>query len=191
MSGQMTPFQTLQDLAQRSIALALGLPEQEVAQETFQGIGFGLAGHSFVAQMGQVTEILDVPQLTRIPRVEPWVVGIANVRGRLVPVIDVAELLGVESTIPLRQRRMLVVEHNDHPAGLIVDSVLGMQQLPHATWQESTEQLPEALEALTDGSYVFQSKQWNLLQFNRLIQSERFSAVAIGQSANKAIGLES
>lgn len=191
MSGQMTPFQTLQDLAQRSIALALGLPEQEVAQETFQGIGFGLAGHAFVAQMGQVTEILDVPQLTRIPRVEPWVVGIANVRGRLVPVIDVAELLGVESTIPLRQRRMLVVEHNDHPAGLIVDSVLGMQQLPHATWQESTEQLPEALEALTDGSYVFQSKQWNLLQFNRLIQSERFSAVAIGQSANKAIGLES
>ncbi|WP_119395886.1 chemotaxis protein CheW [Salinibius halmophilus] len=191
MSVQMTPFEKLQNLAQRSVALALGLPEQTVAQETLQGIGFALAGHAFVAQMGQVTEILDVPVLTRIPRVESWVLGLANVRGRLVPVIDVADLLGVESSVPLRQRRMLVVEHDDHPTGLIVDAVLGMQQLPHAAWQETTELLPDALSALTDGSYVFQSKQWNLLQFNRLIQSERFSAVAIGQSANKAIGLES
>ena len=58
MSAQASPFSVLKDIAQRSRALAVGLPEQQEAVELWNGIGFILAGERYVAPMGEVTEIL-------------------------------------------------------------------------------------------------------------------------------------
>ena len=45
-----------------------------------------------VSKMGEVTEILDPPDFTRVPGVQSWVVGIANVRGSLLPLMDLKDL---------------------------------------------------------------------------------------------------
>ena len=92
MSAQAAPFAVLTDIARRSRAMAAGLPEQQEAVELWNGIGFVLAGERYVAPMGEVTEILHVPRYTHIPGVHPFMMGAANVRGRLLPLVDLAEI---------------------------------------------------------------------------------------------------
>src|SRR5690554_7598462 len=128
MSAQAAPFAVLTDIARRSRSLAAGLPEQEEAVELWNGIGFILAGAHYVAPMGEVTEILHVPRFTHIPGVRPFLMGAANVRGRLLPLVDLATFFDIPgSSRNARERRVLVVEQDDVFSGVVVGSGLGMQ----------------------------------------------------------------
>ena len=100
MSAQAAPFAVLTDIATRSRQRAAGLPAQEEAVELWNGIGFHLAGERYVAPMGEVVEILHVPRYTHIPGVRNFMLGAANVRGRLLPIIDLALFFGLPRAIP-------------------------------------------------------------------------------------------
>ena len=88
MSAQAPPFAVLTNIALRSRQLSTGLPEQKKTAEQWNGIGFMLAGEHYVVPMGEVIEILHVPRFTQIPGVRPFLIGAANVRGRLLPLVD-------------------------------------------------------------------------------------------------------
>jgi twitching motility protein PilI len=64
MSEPQAAFQALLDLAQRSRAAARGLPAQTDIRPHWSGIGFSLMGSNFVAPMGEVSEMLEVPSYT-------------------------------------------------------------------------------------------------------------------------------
>lgn len=130
MSDVQTPFQLLVDIDQRCRRLAAGLPAQQEAVQSWSGIGFRMGGRFFVAPMGEVGEVLHEPRYTQLPGVKTWVKGVANVRGRLLPIMDLCGFLGTELSPLRKQRRVLVVEHLDVFAGLIVDEVFGMQHFP-------------------------------------------------------------
>ena len=66
--------------------------------------------------------------ITRIPGSKSWVKGLANVRGQLLPMIDLRQFLGSGATAPQRNTRVVVVNHREIPAGLIVDEVLGFRR---------------------------------------------------------------
>jgi twitching motility protein PilI len=74
-----------------------------------------------LAPIGEVAEILKLPRYTLIPGVELWMKGLANVRGRLLPITDILMFLGRKSTVLDNKRRVLVVDHEEMFAGLIVD----------------------------------------------------------------------
>ena len=127
MSDAQTPFQLLCDIDQRCRVLAAGLPSQQETVQTWSGIGFRMGGRLFVAPMGEVTEVLHEPRYTLLPGVKSWVKGVANVRGRLLPIMDLCGFFGVELSPLRKQRRVLVLEYEDIFVGLQVDEVLGMQ----------------------------------------------------------------
>ena len=104
MSDVQTPFQILLDIDQRCRALAAGLPSQQAAVQTWSGIGFRMGERLFVAPMGEVGEVLHEPRHTLLPGVKSWVKGVANVRGRLLPVMDLCGFFGNELS-PLRKLR--------------------------------------------------------------------------------------
>jgi chemotaxis signal transduction protein len=66
--------------------------------------------------------------MTRVPGAKLWIKGIANVRGQLLPIIDLRQFLGSGTTPVNRNTRILVVNHREIPAGLIVDEVLGFRR---------------------------------------------------------------
>lgn len=135
-------FQALVNLAMQSRRSAKGLPSQIDTQPHWSGIGFELLGRHFVAPMGEVSEMLEVPYYTRLPGVKPWVKGVANVRGRLLPVCDLAVFLGGRIQAPRKQQRILVLENQDLYTGLLVDRVLGMQHFPVDTYSPADTPSP-------------------------------------------------
>ncbi len=179
MSAQTAPFAVLTDIAQRSLAMAAGLPEQEEAVQLWNGIGFVLAGERYVAPMGEVTEILHVPRFTHIPGVRPFMLGAANVRGRLLPLVDLAHYFELpRSTRGFRDRRVLVVEQGDVFSGLVVDSVAGMQYFTVDSFVAEPGAVPASVQPFVHGGYVRNEETWKVFSTVELLDDERFLDVA-------------
>ena len=117
MSSAM-PFDYLQNLAARFQAGFSALPSaRDNHVITWSGIGFRIGEQYCVTAMDDIAEVLTEPAATRLPGVKAWVRGVANVRGRLLPLVDLTAFLGVRAGLDQRQRRVLVIEKGD-PADL-------------------------------------------------------------------------
>ena len=175
----MTPFALLQSIAQQGKSHAADLPSKIEVIAYWRGVGFILAGQRYVAQMSDVGEILTAPKLTRVPGVKHWVEGVANVRGRLVPVMDLAAFLGGRSTA-VRSSRTLIVEKGDLLNGLVVDAVLGMQHFPLDSLQEKIpENLPEKATAFVSAMFQRESEVWPVFSFDALVKNEYYMDIAV------------
>ncbi|AGI22256.1 chemotaxis protein CheW [Pseudomonas sp. MT3] len=177
MAEVQSPFEVLVQIDQRCRQLAAGLPAQREVAQSWNGIGFRMAGRLFVAPMGEVGEVLHEPRYTLLPGVRDWVRGVANVRGRLLPIMDLCGFLGAELSPLRKQRRVLVVEHQEVFAGLIVDEVFGMQHFPVETFSEQLPPLEAVLQPFIHG--VFNREQpWLVFSPHALAQHPAFLDVA-------------
>jgi len=155
-------FQVLVNLAVQSRRTAKGLPAQVDITPHWSGIGFELLGRRFVAPMGEVSEMLEVPYYTRLPGVQPWVRGVANVRGRLLPVCDLAIFMGERIHSARKQQRILVVETEDLYTGLLVDQVFGMQHFPIDTFSPQLSYQHESMQGFSNGCYRVDGVEWTV-----------------------------
>ncbi|MGK0404673.1 MAG: twitching motility protein PilI [Oleispira sp.] len=174
----MSPFALLVEIAQKSRDNARELPQKTEAITYWRGIGFMLAGQRFVAPMGDVGEILKTPRVTKVPGVRNWVLGVSNIRGRLVPILDLAGLLDVPSKANWRTRRVLVIGEGQQQYGLLVDAVLGMQQFP--SHQVISQIYVEAnCVPYVRGGFERDGSNWPIFSFTDLVQADEFLKVAV------------
>ncbi len=181
MPSPVKPFEFLVQLAERSVKNAAGLPAQEEAVELWNGIGFMVAQTQFVAGMGSISEILHLPKFTAIPGVRNWILGVANVRGRLLPIMDLARYFGLtQTTAKTRDKRVLVVEQDDILSGFVVDGVLGMQYFTADSFKPGAERkLPTSMQPYVSGKYVKNEADWHVFDTYELIENDRFLDVSV------------
>ncbi|MBD9441511.1 chemotaxis protein CheW [Pseudomonas sp. PDM04] len=179
MTESLTAFELLLQIDQRCRLLAADLPSQPARQDSWSGIGFRLGEHWYVAPMGEVSEVLHEPRLTPMPGVKPWVKGVANLRGRLLPMMDLCGFFGHELSTVRKQRRVLVVEHQEVFAGLLVDEVCGLQHFE----QDSFEPLPvgerQGAKAEFVRGHFRRERDWRVFSLFALARSVSFMNVAI------------
>lgn len=176
--AQIHPVSLLRQIAERSRNNAFGLPQQEAVKNLWHGVAFVLGGAHLVMSLEEVREILKYPALSTVPGAKPWVKGIANVRGTLLPIMDLKGFITGEQTPPGRRTRVLVVESAGVTSGLLVDEVLGMK---HFLAESHTAALPKvtgSLAAYLSGSYGQDGKLWGVFDPERLMESPEFIQVA-------------
>ena len=104
------PFDLLLAMEARGGRVAAG--SRSAGGDEWVGVAFRLGSEHFLAAREETREVLAVPaHLTRVPGARLWVRGLANVRGQLLPVIDLRQFLGSGATPIQRQSRVLVVQH--------------------------------------------------------------------------------
>jgi twitching motility protein PilI len=177
--SDVSPIGLLRELESRVRSTALGLPEQEEITETWSGIGFRIGDFYFVSPMSEVTELLRVPAFTRLPNVKSWVLGVSNIRGRLIPLIDLNAFFDYESKDPIRTRRILVVEHEENSNGLVVDGVEGMQYFSADSFDETVPEIPNELKTFVLGHFVKDRRVWSRFSMKALSDHEQFHEVAV------------
>ncbi|GAB1265857.1 chemotaxis protein CheW [Aurantivibrio infirmus] len=181
MSNQLAAFNALLDLAQKSKRSAKGLPSQIETVQQWSGIGFNVLDRYFVAPMGEISELLELPSYTKLPGVQPWVLGVANVRGRLLPLFDLAVFLGGRLNSARKKHRVLVLEANGLYSGVVVDAALGMQHFPIDSYSNEIKELPESVRAFVEGSYSqnrgavgSDDEQWFVFSPSKLAEEPSF-----------------
>lgn len=180
MPEPQAAFQALLTLAQRSRAAARGLPAQADIRPHWSGIGFALMGSYFVVPIGEISEMLEVPNHTHLPGVQPWVKGVANVRGRLLPLFDLAMFFGDRLTGSRKHRRVLILETETLYSGLIVDQVFGMQHFPMDEYSEQAGTVATSILPFVTGSYPQGGERWSLFRPALLAEDPRFTNAAKG-----------
>lgn len=126
-TASLTPFEILARYERLSLAHASGTPEKLEAPGLWRGIGYRAGSRLFVSGIDEISELLAVPSLTTVPGTQPWLLGVANVRGNLVPVIDLARFLFGERTQSTERTRLLVVRQGSGSVALMVDEVFGQR----------------------------------------------------------------
>jgi twitching motility protein PilI len=169
----------LRSIEARCLAHAVGLPQQVVAEKTWEGVLFAVAGRLFVTPLGEVKEILNRPAaMTLVPGTRPWVVGVANIRGSLLPIVDLQLFLGHRQTVPGRRSRVLVIDHEGVYSGLLVDSMVGIRHFFLSERSSNPPDLPETLKKYVDTVYERGTEVWPVFSMHRLAASEEFHSAA-------------
>ena len=182
MSEQSQTFQQYAELARSCRDKASGLPAQIDVKPHWSGIGFSLLGKKFIAPIQEIAEVLEVPRYTHLPGVQGWVRGVSNVRGKLLPITDLASFLGFKLDSPRRQRRILILEKDELYSGLIVDSSFGMQHMPIENYSQDIDLSGiEGLEPYLQGKFSDDDgEEWVVFSPMALTSQESFYQAALG-----------
>ncbi len=172
------PFAVLLDIEQRCHAHALGLPTQAEPEEHWSGVGFRLGRYRLVAPLAEVDEILEYPSLTKIPMTRNWLMGLANVRGSLLPITDLNGFLGEIPTQVTPRCRVLAANHRGVFAGILVEEVLG---LCHFGEEERTTVLPsieENIRPYMKRAFWHDGEYWGVFSLHNLVETPGFLQAA-------------
>jgi len=168
-----TPFELLAALEKRGRA-ATAAPGEQVARE-WVGVALRMAGELYLVAREETREVLSVPtQMTRVPAAKPWIRGIANVHGTLLPIIDLRQYLGSGQTPQTRNTRVVVVNHREVPAGLLVDEVLGFRRFAEGEFSGAAPPTIVRCEQYLAGAFRRGQEQWPVLSLRLLVENPGF-----------------
>lgn len=173
------PFLILKEIEQRSLQHAQGLPQQPQVQRLWSGIGVRLGKTRLLIPVDQVNEMIRSPRLTRVPGVKNWVRGVTNIRGNLLPVIDLSAALGGAVGGHSSKARVLIMERPELSAGLLVDEVLGLRQFFEENRQETPSDIDGFPGMIFDGVFQQNDESWGVITAGRLAKYPDFMQVAL------------
>jgi twitching motility protein PilI len=173
------PFELLREIDRRARAAAQGQQDSTATGAEWVGVAFRLGGEAFLLAREETREVLAYPAaITRVPGARAWIRGLSNVRGQLLPVVDIRAFLGAGSTPVSRTSRVLVANHREIPAGLVVDEVMGFRRFYES---EFSADLPPTLlrcERYLAGAFRRGAEVWPVFSVKTLLESPQFMQAA-------------
>ena len=100
-----------------------------VELEEKQLVIFDLAEETYGVDIGSVREIIRIQEITRVPRTPEFVEGVINLRGKVIPVIDLRKRFGFRKTEATKDTRIVVVDIGGTDIGVVVDAVTEVLRL--------------------------------------------------------------
>ena len=110
----------------------------------FQLVVFRIGKESYGIGIEAVHEIIKVPDITAMPDAPDFFEGVINLRGKIIPVIDLRKRLRLKRSEKNRSSRILITENQDRLVGLLVDSVAEVLKLS----PEAIEEPPQMISAI-------------------------------------------
>ena len=99
-------------------------------QQTEQLVVMRLAGEDYGVAITAVREIIRFQKATDVPQAPPYVEGIINLRGLVIPVVDLRKRFGLQIEAETAETRIVVVNVDSHTVGLVVDGVSEVIEVP-------------------------------------------------------------
>ena len=179
MSAGARPFELLQRMQQQAAAAGYTLPELKQVEERWHGLAFGVGKVRLAAELTAFTDIIDCGAITPVPRTQPWVRGITNVRGSLYSVVDLAQFVGFPRVNVDTEGKLLVI--NDHELGcaLLVNVIYGLRHFDDGNERQEAEVMDRSVQPFVHHAYLQDDELWGVLDIEKLKWSDRFRNVEV------------
>jgi len=118
-------------------------------EKDLQVVGFRIGNETFGVRIASVREIVRVPEITTVPSAPETVEGVINLRGKIIPVMDLRKRFGHVDIQPDKKNRILVVELQNKLVGLIVNAASEVLKIP-----PSEIESPGSVFADNESSYI-------------------------------------
>jgi twitching motility protein PilI len=178
----LDPFAILVDYERRSLAHVAGLPEQLDAPGLWRGVGYRIGNRRLASGFDEVLEILPLPQVTPVPGARAWLLGLANVRGTLLPVVDLKQFLEGERTVLHEGQRMLLVRQPGGDVAVLIDELFGQRSFNESQLVSDGLQTPGLADGryshFIDRAYRPDDHTWGIFSLDRLARTPEFRQAA-------------
>ena len=126
-----------QILRARARALARPPDDAPAAATLLDVLEFRLAQERYALETRYVSEVCPLKDVTPLPRTPPFLLGIVNVRGRILPVLDLKKFFDLPEQGLTDLHRIILVEGHELEFGLLADATVGVRSIPSDTLQPS------------------------------------------------------
>ena len=146
--------------------------------ELIQLVTFSIGEEEFGVDILKVQEIIRTMEITKVPRAQSFVEGVINLRGKVIPIIDLRRRFSLVSKPHDKHTRIIVIEINNMIVGFVVDSVSEVLRIPAGTVEP-----PPPVVAGMDSEYIsgvgkLQDRLLILLDLDKLLSNEDIEALA-------------
>ena len=151
------------------------LPKAAIEEGTEQFVLFSLGEQMFAAPLANVFELSLPPDLIIVPNTPQWMLGVANLRGEIMSIVDLRGFLNMEQESYKKASRMIIAQTHDKEmmVGLIVDRINGIKYFSIDEIQPFQQQSPEQVEAYLKGACAHEDTMVTFLDFEQLLQSAK------------------
>lgn len=130
-----------------SVAEAVMVESQ--SEDLLQLVSFNLGKEEFAVDILKIQEINRMVEITKVPKSPEFVEGVINLRGKVIPIIDLRKRFNLPGSENTKQTRIVVVDIDNKVVGLVVDAVSEVLRLP-----ANTVEPPPPIVAGIDSEYI-------------------------------------
>ena len=174
------PYKWLQEIERRASLRAKVLPSHKKIEPVWRGIAFRLGETFLVTSINEIREIIpSTGKLAKVPGAKSWVKGLANIRGLLLPVIDLNACLEGQPITIGNHTRILIINQLNISAGLLIDEVLCIQQFPEYLRDLDTPCQEARITPFSNGLFTTKEITWTVFNMQELAKSSLFRNAAL------------
>lgn len=144
--------------------------------------GYTVGEFGFLIAQNAGCEVIPVPAIARLPTTPPWLLGVANLRGNLVPMFDLPDLLELPSAQAAKKRFGLIFDRGEHAVGILIQehpvALSRLEPLLHAPSP------PAAARDFVSAAYRHERSLWLELDHRKFFAAiaQRMSTYSVGES---------
>jgi purine-binding chemotaxis protein CheW len=143
-------------------------------EKEHQVVGFRIGNETYGVRIGSVREIVRVPEITAVPNAPDVIEGVINLRGKIIPVMDLRKRFGSGGVQPDKKNRILVVELDSKLVGLIVTSASEVLKIPPSEIESPGSVFAEGESSYVTGVGKLKGRLIILLDIARLLRQSEF-----------------
>jgi purine-binding chemotaxis protein CheW len=149
-----------------------------------QLVVFDLAGQQYGVDISTVREIIRVTEITHVPDAPPSIEGVINLRGGVIPVVDLHERFGLRVTNVTSQSRVVVVELEGDNVGVVADAVAEVLRIPASSIEDTTSLVTTADSYYIDGIAKVEDELLILLNLTKALSADTLAKLAVEWEQN-------
>ena len=162
-----------QEITQSSIV------KSTVSDELLQLVSFHIGQEEYGVDITKVQEINRMAEITKVPQAPAYVEGVINLRGKVIPIIDLRKRLGVENKEYDKNTRIVVVDIETEVMGMIVDSVSEVLRISKSTIEPPPEIANGANSDYIQGVAKMEDRLLIFLDLSKIIDIETIKKILV------------
>lgn len=174
VSPPLHPFDILLRLDQRVRERAPVVTAGAQLSEIRGRLALRLGTWNLLFSMDNVTEIIPAPRITRVPGVKRWLLGIANLRGRVISVSDMRDFLTGRPTPHLPGSQVVVIRAGEWDYGLLVDEIVGMRHFGPQHRLPALDAVDASLRPYVIEAFLNENQYWLVFNTTKLLADSAF-----------------
>jgi purine-binding chemotaxis protein CheW len=154
-----------------------------------QLVVFDLNEEAYGVDISQVREIIRMQEITRVPRATEFIEGVINLRGKVIPVVDLRTRFSMPGTERTDEHRIVVVDVDGQDIGMVVDAVTEVSRIPSDSIEPPSSVITTDDSEYLTGIVKTDDKLIILLDIAKVISDSEASALAEVQQSPDTVAV--
>jgi len=155
---------------------------QSLEKNTRRVLVFSLGGENYSFDISQIKEVVRLKQITKVPNVPGFIVGIMNLRGEIISILDIRSFFGLNNKEKTGDMRVIITDVTQEAIGIMVDKVLGTIDIAEDEIQPPLATLRSDLAGYTCGQVEIENEILTLLDLEKILKTDDIEKLRKGKT---------